>query len=90
MLDGWRNTVLGVSDKISAENERLWRANLQSICEGIAAEGHSGKAKAGSFAVGSDAQPWAPWMKSNIESLWREQIVVADLLLQSIQDGVEF
>lgn len=90
ILQTWRNTLLGTSDRISEKNEDAWRTALRRICEQLAEDGRVGRAKVIGFAVGLRHEEWVGWMRANIESLWNEQITVAEAVLNSIHEGVEF
>jgi hypothetical protein len=90
VLQPWRDTLLGIKDVISEDNERSWKATLQRVCERLLKEGRVGKSQAEQFKCRSDDREWLPWTKSNIVGLWDEQVVVATAVLKSIQDGVEF
>ena len=86
----WRDTLLGVADIISPENETRWRSTLAAICNLIVEEGAAGLQRASNSRAGERNPTWSEWMKDNIALLWSEQIVVAKAVLQSLEDGIEF
>jgi len=90
ILRPWRNTLLGIQDRVSDNNERAWKSTLRQICERVSEDGRIGKSLAMQFQAQSSDHEWVEWMRSNIEGLWDEQTVVADAVLRSIDDEVEF
>jgi len=90
VLRPWRKTLLGITDQVSGDNERAWRIILQQICRRLIEEGRRGKVRAAGVELRVGSNQWVGWMRSNIESLWDEQVVVAEAVLESIRDGVEF
>jgi len=88
-LNPWRDTLLGVTHRISINNELMWRGVLQQVCRRLIEEGCRGKAKVAGVKLELNNE-WTEWMRSNIETLWGEQVIVADAVLTSIKDGVEF
>jgi len=86
----WRDTLLGITDTISPDNEAKWRITLATICNRVVEEGTGGLRRTpGSGHDGQD-HPWSGWANDNIALLWLEQIVVARAVLQSLEDGAEF
>lgn len=81
---------MGTSDRISEQNERMWRETLQQICQQLIDGGVVGRAKVANFVVQAGDADWVEWMKSNIAGLWNEQEVVAKSVLESLRDGLEF
>ena len=86
----WRDTLLGITDTISPDNEAKWRIALVAICNLVAKEGTAGLQR--TLGSGNDEQNhlWSGWASDNIALLWLEQIVVARAVLQSLEDGAEF
>ena len=86
----WRDTLLGIADTISLDNEAKWRMTLATICNLVVEEGTTGLQRALDSRFDEQSQSWSGWMRDNIVLLWSEQIVVARAVLQSLEDGIEF
>ena len=86
----WRDTLLGKSDRISPGNEVKWRAILATVCNLVVEEGTAGLQRTLCSRLDQQNRSWSGWMKDNIALLWSEQIVVARVVLQNLEDGVEF
>ena len=86
----WRDTLLGITDTISPDNEAKWRSTLITICNLVVEEGIMGL----QYTLGSKFDErnclWSERMRDNVALLWSEQTVVAREVLQSLKDGVEF
>ncbi|CCL99118.1 uncharacterized protein FIBRA_01132 [Fibroporia radiculosa] len=84
----WRDVLSGKLDIIADDNEQQWRASLLDICETIARRARVGMRDAATrlpYMTG-----WPAWMKNNIQTLWREELEVADAVAHSIRTGEEF
>lgn len=90
VCQSWRNTLLGISDTISPDNEAKWRITLATICNLVLAEGTVGLQHTLGSRFDEQKHPWSGWARDNIVLLWSEQIVVARAVLQSLEDGTEF
>ena len=86
----WRNTLLGITDTISPDNEAKWRITLATICNLVVVVGTAGLQCALGSRFDEQNHSWLGWMRNNIALLWSEQIVVARAVLQSLEDGIEF
>jgi len=86
----WRNTLLGITDTISPDNEAKWRMTLATICNLVEEEGTTGLQCTLGSRFDEQSHSWSGWMRNNIALLWSEQIVVARAVLQSLEDGIEF
>jgi len=71
----WKDTVLGIKDRVSEANEAAWRAMLLEVC---------GQLCESARAVLKDE------MEERIEGLWTERLFVAEAVANSIVAGVEF
>ena len=86
----WRDTLLGIADTISPDNEAKWRLTLATICNLVVEEGTTGLQHILGSGFDEQNHSWSGWMRDNITLLWWEQIVVARAVLQSLEDGIEF
>jgi hypothetical protein len=86
----WRDTLLGITDIISLDNEAKWRMTLRTICNLVVEEGTTGLQRTLGPRFDEQNHSWSGWMRDNIALLWSEQIVVARAVLQSLEDGIEF
>lgn len=86
----WRDTLLGITDTISPDNEAKWRITLVAICNLVLEEGTAGLQHALDSKLDGGNHPWSAWAGGNIVLLWSEQIVVARTVLQSLEDGADF
>ena len=71
----WKDTVLGIKDRVSEANEAAWRAMLLEVCEQLCESAR---------AVLIDET------EERVETLWMEQLCVAEAVANSIVAGVEF
>jgi hypothetical protein len=79
----WFETILGVREYISEDNEERWRGTLVEICEKVEAEAKRGLQ---SEILGE----WAKDMQENIAQLWEEELWVARSVKTSIERGRAF
>ncbi|KAF9653109.1 SET domain-containing protein [Thelephora ganbajun] len=86
----WRDTLLGITDTTSPDNEAKWRTTLATICNLVVEEGTTGLQRTLSSRFDEQNHSWSSWIRNNIAFLWSEQIVVAGAVLQSLEDGIEF
>lgn len=86
----WRDTLLGIADTISPDNETKWRMTLATICNLVVEEGTTGLQRTLGSRFDEQGHSWSGWMKDNIVLLWSEQVVIAKAVLQSLEDGIEF
>lgn len=86
----WRDTLLGIADTISPDNEAKWRMALSTICNLVIEEGTTGLQRTMESIFDYQDRSWVRWMRDNAVLLWSEQIVVARAVLQSLEDGIEF
>lgn len=86
----WRDTLLGITDTISPDNEAKWRITLTTICNLVVEEGTTGLQRTLVSRFDEQNYSWSGWMRDNVVLLWSEQIVVARAVLQSLEDGIEF
>ena len=83
----WRNTVSGVQETLSEENERQWRGTLQQICQQIV---KSAAREVESLANQRTDNGLAEFMANSVAWLWREEMYVAKAVLESLQNGIGF
>ena len=86
----WRDTLLGMRDAVSSDNEAKWRTSLADICNTILEEGTTGLQRTLGSRFNEQSCSWAGWMEDNVALLWSEQIVVARAVLESLENGIEF
>ncbi|KAF8628383.1 hypothetical protein AX15_003909 [Amanita polypyramis BW_CC] len=82
----WMETILGIREEISKENEALWRKTLVEICEKVEAEAEKGIMRARMETNGE----WQKHMQDNIEQLWTEELWIARGVKKSVETGVAF
>lgn len=78
MIRPWKETIRGMREEISKENEALWRKTLVEICEKVEGEAERGMKRA---QVGE---------LQNIEQLWMEELWIVREVKQSVEAGVVF
>lgn len=82
----WFETILGVREYISKDNEERWRGTLVEICSKVEAEAKRGLLEIQSEILGE----WAKDMQENIAQLWEEELWVARSVKTSIERGIAF
>ena len=86
----WKDTLLGITETISPDNEAKWRITLVTICNLVVEEGTVSLQRIPDSRSDEQDHPWSGWVTGNIELLCLEQIVVARAVLRSLEDGTEF
>lgn len=86
----WRNTLLGITDTISPDNEVKWRATLTVLCNVVVEEGTTGLQRTQGSGFDRQNHSWSGRAGGNVALLWSERVVVAKAVLQSLEDGTEF
>ncbi|KAG2368530.1 hypothetical protein BDR07DRAFT_1390874 [Suillus spraguei] len=87
-IQPWRDVIAGKREMISDGNEIAWKESLITICDAIIT-----KAQASLDSLKSDEEyghGWLPWMRENIWTLWREELLVAVAVRQRILRGDDF
>ncbi|KAI0082678.1 SET domain-containing protein [Panus rudis PR-1116 ss-1] len=90
-LQRWCDTVSGIQETISEENERHWRQVLSEICLTIASRVRAGLRRLEESVEGEGrSTEWGEWMVGNIRYLWLEELEVCECVAESVQRGEEF
>ncbi|KIK38672.1 hypothetical protein CY34DRAFT_376358 [Suillus luteus UH-Slu-Lm8-n1] len=88
-IQPWRDVIAGTREMISDGNELAWRESLITICNTIIA-----KAQARLDSLKSDSasaeERGHGWMRENIQTLWREELLVAAAVKKRTLSGVNF
>ncbi|KIJ69446.1 hypothetical protein HYDPIDRAFT_106062 [Hydnomerulius pinastri MD-312] len=85
----WRDVIAGKRERISDDNEQLWRGTVVHLCDVVVSRAEQNlRSSSGGFASGQDT--WVPWMHENIRTLWREELLVARAVKESVLRGDEF
>ncbi|KAI0318943.1 hypothetical protein OF83DRAFT_1113040 [Amylostereum chailletii] len=88
-LQLWRDTVRGLRDVISCENEERVRATLVTICGTVVARARTALAEIGRWDT-EDGRGWVEWQRSSVRRLWAEEAVVASAVVASVNSGAVF
>jgi hypothetical protein len=72
-VDLWRDTIMGVREVISLENEARWRMTLKSICLNVI---ERARQKLADGTLRLDEIP--------LRTLWEEEIIVAEAVLRDV------
>ncbi|VDB82967.1 unnamed protein product [Peniophora sp. CBMAI 1063] len=88
----WRETLAGVRDLVSEENERAVRGTLREICTALIsrAEDAAEELEEVMLRVGREKEGWRIWAAGNVRALWAEEKAVAQAVAASIDAGVDF
>ncbi|KAI0807377.1 SET domain-containing protein [Fomes fomentarius] len=86
-VNRWRDVTNGQYEGISAENEEKWRQILHSICSQIVERARR-RIRVG--GKDGDSVGWRGWTVRNVETLWKEELEVAEAVAASILANVEF
>ncbi|TFK54901.1 SET domain-containing protein [Heliocybe sulcata] len=89
ILASWRDTLMGKKDSISPENEAAWRATLADMCREVAARA-SRNLENLKAVKSNNTEGWRGFTYDCLRTLWREELEVAEAVLESIRDGEEF
>jgi hypothetical protein len=82
---------MGFTEIISEENEALVRRSLAEICTAIITRAEEGLRRVNHFVEGlNEKKSDFQYGVECITTLWEEEAVVADVVLKSVQEGVEF
>lgn len=90
LLGLWRSTVLGRTALISSENEEAWRNTLRKICAKIVQRGQARVRALVELLRGPNVPDWWEGSKTNVQSLWEEEVEVASVVQKSVDEGIEF
>ena len=82
----WLNTISGIQETISDENEQAWRDSLLRICDGVV---HRADAAARQLDAAGCDKSLKDTLR-NLRMLWREERIVAVAVRQSLCAKVEF
>lgn len=92
-IQPWRDVIAGKREIISDGNEIAWKQSLTAICDTLITRAqaslHSLKSDgAEEYDLGSER--WIPWMRENMRTLWREELLVAAAVKQRTLRGDDF
>lgn len=89
-LKPWQETLLGIRTMVSEENETAWRESLIQICETLTTRAKVGLSMLVTRPTSFGDASWLAWMQDNIQSLWREEALVAAAVSDSVRQGIQF
>jgi hypothetical protein len=82
----WKDTIAGLRDNISDDNEVAWRVSLQQLCEAIQIRASSHLELEASLINANTS--WTNWMQGNVRMLWEEEVLTARMVLDSLAAGL--
>lgn len=88
----WRDVIAGKREMISDGNELAWKESLITICDTIIAKAQArlDSLKSDSGSAEERGHGWLLWMRENIRTLWREELLVAAAVKQLTLSGDNF
>ncbi|KAG2349924.1 SET domain-containing protein [Suillus weaverae] len=86
-IQPWRDVIAGKREMISDGNELAWKESLITICNTIITKAQASLKSDGTEDCGHG---WLPWMRENIRTLWREELLVAAAVKQRTLSGDNF
>lgn len=92
-IQPWRDVIAGKREMISDGNELAWKESLITICDAIITKAQASLDSLKSFkSDGAEeyGHGWFPWMRENIRTLWKEELLVAAAVKQRTLRGVDF
>ena len=90
-LEEWRQTVYGMQETISSENEERWRQTLLDLCQSIEERARSKVLEMKNLASSdADGPSWLRYAEACIANLWEEERLVSHAVAKSVRDGVDF
>ncbi|EGO18582.1 hypothetical protein SERLADRAFT_454156 [Serpula lacrymans var. lacrymans S7.9] len=90
VLQPWRDVISGRRDIISEDNEVGWRQTLVDICTAIIKRAKNVFENNTVSSIDVEGCPWFSYMDKSIMMLWREELLVARSVRQSVLQGREF
>lgn len=91
-IQPWRDVIAGKREMISDGNELAWKESLITICDTIIAKALArlDSLKSDSDSAEEHGHGWLLWMRENIRTLWREELLVAAAVKQRTLSGDNF
>lgn len=89
-IQPWRNIIAGKREIISDGNEIAWKESLITICDAIITKAQASLDSLKSDEAEEYGHGWLAWMRENIWTLWREELLVAMAVKQRILRGDSF
>lgn len=89
-IQPWRDVIAGKREMISDGNELAWKESLITICDTIIAKAQARLDSLKSDGAEERGHGWLPWMRENIRTLWREELLVAAAVKQRTLSGDNF
>lgn len=91
-IQPWRDVIAGKREMISDGNELAWKESLITICDTIIAKAQArlDSLKSDSDSAEERGHGWLLWMRENIRTLWREELLVAAAVRQRTLSGDNF
>lgn len=83
-IQPWRDVIAGKREMISDGNELAWKESLITICDTIIAKARARLDSLTSDSAEERGHGWFLWMRENIRTLWREELLVAAAVKQQI------
>lgn len=91
-IQPWRDVIAGTREMISDGNELAWRESLITICDTIIAKAQArlDSLKSDSASAEERGHERLLWMRENIRTLWREELLVAAAVKKRTLSGDNF
>lgn len=89
-IQPWRDVIAGKREMISDGNELAWKESLITICDTIIAKARARLDSLTSDSAEERGHGWFLWMRENIRTLWREELLVAAAVKQRTLSGDNF
>ncbi|KAF8605173.1 SET domain-containing protein [Ceratobasidium sp. AG-I] len=90
-LESWEDSLLGLAETVSSENETKTRQSIITLCSKIVnrAELYIQRVEAQLLQDGGESEGWRRVI-SMVQCLWEEELEVARRVRQAVLNGVEF
>jgi hypothetical protein len=90
-LELWEDSILGLAETVSTENEIKTRQSITTLCSKIMDRAEAYIHKIEGLVARDNSKPEG-WLRvlSMIKCLWEEELEVAGRVRQAVIDGVEF
>ncbi|KAG1772659.1 hypothetical protein EDD22DRAFT_859575 [Suillus occidentalis] len=91
-IQPWYDVIAGTREMVSDGNELAWKESLITICDTIItkAQARLDTLKSDSDSAEERGHGWLPWMRENIRTLWREELLVTTAVKQRTLSGDNF
>ncbi|KAL0946918.1 hypothetical protein HGRIS_013079 [Hohenbuehelia grisea] len=89
-IKAWRETLLGLRDRVSEDNETAWRQKLAICCRAVMERAEIRCASPGGNEGTGEGAGWVPWMWQNIAQVWQEEYYVAKAVEISVMNNEMF